>query len=126
MYKVILTGRVTTTPELHYAIDQECYLSVFKFIPFVDSQLDSEEFDIICNGKFQQIADKYIHKGMNLLIEGSPTVYVNKRGKTQIKGTFSISLLYLQFLDDELFLDDIDSTPDLLEFLQMMRDHINT
>ena len=125
MYKLILTGTVTSTPEQYYSIKKNEYVLLFKFRCFKDDKLDSDEFEIICKDKFFKIAENYIHKGTNLLIEGSPIIYANKSNINRVVGIIKVLMSSLQFLDSELFIDD-SSSVDLLELLKTLKEQLYT
>lgn len=91
MNKVILMGRLTKDPEVRYS-QGENPMAIAKYNLAVDRRGKKDEADFIsCTafGKSAEFAEKYLHKGTKIMIEGRIQTgkYTDKEGKTQYTTT---------------------------------------
>ena len=86
MHKFIAMGRVVRDPETR----QGDKGMVARYTLAVDRQFkregepDADFFNCVCFGKTAEFAEKYLHKGIKIAIEGSVRLgkYTNKEGAT--------------------------------------------
>lgn len=75
MNKVILMGRLTRDPEIRYPQDPEA-AAVGRFSLAVDRRFkkdggpDADFFNCVCFGRQAEFAEKYLKKGIKMLITG--------------------------------------------------------
>lgn len=93
MNQVVLMGRLCNTPESRYyeSKDQDGKQKVVTRFRFAvnrqrkggDGQPEADFVDVVTFGKTAEIADKYLAKGMKILISGEirNNNYVNREGK---------------------------------------------
>ena len=86
MNKVILCGRLTKDPEIRYTQGENA-MAVARYSLAVDRRGKEKEADFIncvCFGKTGEFAEKYLRKGMKILITGRIQTgsYKNKDGQT--------------------------------------------
>ena len=89
MNKVILMGRLTKNPEIKYA-GKENDMAVARYTLAVnrrykrDGEQEADFISCITFGKSAEFAQKYLHKGMRIVIGGriSTGSYKDKDGKT--------------------------------------------
>lgn len=77
MNKAILVGRLTRDPEVRYSAGEN-KTAVARYTLAVDRRIKREGDDqtadfisIVAFGKSGEFAEKYLHKGMKILVEGS-------------------------------------------------------
>ena len=92
MNKVILMGRLTRDPEVRYSQSGDSNMAIARYTIAVDrvgsrnnSDGDSQSADFIgcvAFGKQGEFAEKYLHKGMKIAVEGRIQTgsYTNKDG----------------------------------------------
>lgn len=86
MNKVILIGRLTKDPEVRYT-NGETPLAIARYSVAVDRQSKEESaadfIGCVAFGKQGEFAEKYLHKGMKIAVEGRIQTgsYTNKEGK---------------------------------------------
>lgn len=88
MNKVILMGRLTKDPEVRYSQGNNP-MSVARYTLAVDRKFkrdgepNADFINCIAFGKNGEFAEKYLHKGMKILIEGRIQTgnYTNKDGQ---------------------------------------------
>lgn len=86
MNKVILIGRLTKDPEVRYT-NGETPLAIARYSVAVDRQSKEESaadfIGCVAFGKQGEFAEKYLHKGMKVAVEGRIQTgsYTNKEGK---------------------------------------------
>lgn len=81
MNKVILCGRLCKEPEIRTTQDGK---QIARYSLAVDRFKEGADFiSIVAFGKSAEFAERYLHKGMKILIEGSIRTgsYENKEGK---------------------------------------------
>lgn len=99
MKETIVTGHVGKDPEVRYAPNGDSF-TVFSLA--VSSgpkdKRKTDWFEITCNGKNADTANKHVRKGTRLLIKGSPgiNVWVSREGKPM--GVMRISVTYLELI----------------------------
>mgnify|MGYP000718581269 CR=1 FL=1 len=79
MNKVILMGRLTKNPEIKYAVkDNNMAVGRYKR----DGEQEADFISCVTFGKSAEFAQKYLHKGMRIVIGGriSTCNYKNKDG----------------------------------------------
>lgn len=72
MNKVILMGRLTRDPEIRYPQDPEA-AAVGRFSLAVDRRFKKDEtdfFNCVCFGRQAEFVEKYLKKGIKMLITG--------------------------------------------------------
>ena len=68
MNKVILMGRLTKDPDIRYSNDNK---AVAKYTLAVDGYKDETDFlNCVAFGKSAEFAEKYLHKGIKILVVG--------------------------------------------------------
>ena len=85
MNKVVLMGRLTRDPDVRYTQGEKS-TCVARYTLAVDRRTKEKETDFIscvAFGKAGEFAEKYLHKGMKILVEGRIQTgsYTNKDGK---------------------------------------------
>ncbi len=88
MNKVILMGRLTRDPDVRYS-QGENPLAIARYSLAVDRSYSRNEenktdfFNIVAFGKSAEFAEKYLRKGMKMLITGrlQTSSYTNKEGQ---------------------------------------------
>ena len=85
MNKVVLMGRLTREPYVRYTQGEKS-TCVARYTLAVDRRSKEKETDFIscvAFGKSGEFAEKYLHKGMKILVEGRIHTgsYTNKDGK---------------------------------------------
>ena len=78
MNKVILVGRLTRDPEVRYSQNNDGSMAIARYALAVDRQRGSNNGDqpsadfinIVAFGKNGEFAEKYLRKGMKILVEG--------------------------------------------------------
>lgn len=88
MNKVILCGRLTRDPEVRYT-QGENTMAVARYTVAVDrpsvkdGQATADFINCVAFGKNGEFADKYLHKGMKIIIDGRIQTgsYTNKDGQ---------------------------------------------
>lgn len=89
MNKIILVGRLTKDPEVRYSQNGDKQTCVAKFGLAVnrdfkkDGQQEADFLNITAFGKNGEFAEKYLKKGMRILVEGRVQTgsYTNKEGQ---------------------------------------------
>lgn len=86
MNKVILMGRLTRDPEIRYSQGANGTMAVARYTMAVDRRNGNNEADFIncvAFGKLGEFAEKYLRKGVKLLVEGRIQTgsYTNKDGQ---------------------------------------------
>lgn len=89
MNKVILMGRLTKDPEIRYSQSGENQFAIARYSVAVDRKYkrDGEPtadfINCIAFGKQGEFAEKYLHKGVKILVEGRIQTgsYTNKDGQ---------------------------------------------
>lgn len=76
MNKVILMGRLTRDPEVRYAQSRQDmaiarYTLAVRKRRFKDDEADAEFIDIVAFYKDAELAEKYLRKGMMVVVSGS-------------------------------------------------------
>ena len=75
MNNIILMGRLTRDPEVRYS-NGENATAIARYSLAVDrrfkreGQPDADFFDCVCFGKSAEFAEKYLHKGTKMVIQG--------------------------------------------------------
>ena len=75
MNNIILMGRLTRDPEVRYS-NGENATAIARYSLAVDrrfkreGQPDADFFDCVCFGKSAEFAEKYLHKGSKMVIQG--------------------------------------------------------
>ncbi len=91
MNRVILMGRLTRDPDIHYSNSGQEQMAVARYTLAVDRRRrkDSEGqtadfIRCVAFGKSGEFAEKYFHKGLKLVVEGHIQTgsYQDKDGKT--------------------------------------------
>lgn len=88
MNKVILIGRLTKDPDIRYTQAQET-MAIARYTLAVDRRYkkDGEQsadfINCVAFGKLGEFAEKYLHKGMKIAVEGRVQTgnYTNKEGQ---------------------------------------------
>ncbi len=88
MNKIILMGRLTKDPEVRYS-QGEKPMAIARYTLAVDRKFkrdgepNADFINCIAFGKNGEFAEKYLHKGMKILIEGrwQSSSYTNKDGQ---------------------------------------------
>lgn len=81
MNKVILAGRLTKDPDVRYGQDGN---AIARYTLAVDRMKEGTDFpNCVAFGKAGEFAEKYLCKGMKILVEGriNTSSYTNKEGK---------------------------------------------
>lgn len=84
MNKVILCGRLTKDPDVRYS-RADSSIAIARYNLAVDRYQDGTDFpSCVAWGKNGEFAEKYLHKGMKILVEGRIQTgsYKNKDGQT--------------------------------------------
>jgi len=90
MNKVILVGRLTRDPDIRYSGQEGGQLTVARYTVAVDRRYKKEGNDqtadfIFCVafGRQAEFAEKYLHQGIKIIIEGriQTGTYTNKEGQ---------------------------------------------
>lgn len=75
MNNIIIMGRLTRDPEVRYS-NGENATAIARYSLAVDrrfkreGQPDADFFDCVCFGKSAEFAEKYLHKGTKMVIQG--------------------------------------------------------
>ena len=103
MNKVILCGRLTANPEVRYS-QGENSTAIAKYTLAVDRRHNNEQqtadfLRIVAFGKLGEFAEKYLHKGMKLLLTGHIQTgsYTDKNGEK--KYTYDIIADECEFVE---------------------------
>ena len=103
MNKVILCGRLTADPEVRYS-QGENSTAIAKYTLAVDRRHNNEQqtadfLRIVAFGKLGEFAEKYLHKGMKLLLTGHIQTgsYTDKNGEK--KYTYDIIADECEFVE---------------------------
>lgn len=126
MNKVILLGRLTRDPEIRYRTLGESQekiasarytLAVDKKTKDVNGKTQADFIQCSMLGKTAEFAEKYLKKGMKILVNGKITTgsYVNKDGQTVY--TTEVSVFEHEFVeskkaDGEQSVEDTESAAD--------------
>ena len=80
MNKVILMGRLTKDPEVRYSNDGNAIAKYSLAVDRKGQNAGTDFINIVAFGKSGEFAEKYLHKGMKILVEGHITTgsYTNK------------------------------------------------
>ena len=90
MNKVILVGRLTRDPEVRYSGNTDTAMAIARYSLAVDRRTKSNSdqptadfINIVAFGKDGEFAEKYLRKGMRILVEGRIQTgsYTNKDGQ---------------------------------------------
>ena len=91
MNKVILVGRLTRDPDVRYSGNTDTAMAIARYSLAVDRRTKSGNSDqptadfinIVAFGKDGEFAEKYLRKGMRILVEGRIQTgsYTNKDGQ---------------------------------------------
>lgn len=86
---VILMGRLTKDPEIRYTAGDDgnqiaSYSIAVNRVYKRDGQPESDFFDCVCFGKQAEFAEKYLRKGIKMVIQGriQNNNYKDKEGRT--------------------------------------------
>lgn len=88
MNKIILMGRLTKDPKVRYSQDEKP-MSIARYTLAVDrkfkrdGEVNADFINCIAFGKNGEFAEKYLHKGIKILVEGrwQSGSYTNKDGQ---------------------------------------------
>lgn len=86
MNKVILCGRLTRDPEVRYSQNGSEQMAIARYTLAVDRRTKDNNADfigIVAFGKSAEFAEKYLRKGMKILVTGRIQTgsYTNKDGQ---------------------------------------------
>lgn len=84
MNKVILCGRLTKDPDVRYSKGEKA-TAIARYSLAIDRYGDGADFpSCVAFGKQGEFAEKHLHKGMKILVEGHIQTgsYKNKDGQT--------------------------------------------
>lgn len=75
MNNVILTGRLTKEPEVRYTPDTQkatarYSLAVQRDFKNKDGEYDADFINCVCFGRTAEFAEKFLHKGTKILVQG--------------------------------------------------------
>ena len=124
MNKVFIAGKVISTPELHYIVERNKYVTVFRLLAFLDMRLDSEDIEIVCHGRLGETASKFVTINTKLLIVGRPEASIKRINNTSYKGKLRVHSYSLQLFGDGKSIQETDSNEELLEYLEYIRSTI--
>ena len=103
MNKVILCGRLTADPEVHYAQGEQ-RTAVAKFTLAVDRRHNNEQqtadfIRVVGFGKLGEFVEKYLYKGIKILVTGRIQTgsYTDKNGEK--KYTFDVIAEECEFVE---------------------------
>lgn len=99
MKKIIITGNVGRDPETRADQEGNTFATFSVGVSVGSKQNPKTDWvDVVCNGRFVDLAKNYIKKGSKLLIEGFPSVnaYINKENKPV--GTLRVYVNNLEFI----------------------------
>ena len=122
MNKVVLMGRLTKNPEIKYA-GKDNDMAVARYTLAVnrrykrDGEQEADFISCVIFGKSAEFAQKYLHKGMRIVIGGriSTGSYKDKDGKT-IYTTDTKE--YLLLIDDPVSSFDMENKTGIMSFLR--------
>ena len=103
MNKCILCGRLTADPEVHYTQGEQT-TAVAKFTLAVDRRHNNEQqtadfIRVVGFGKLGEFVEKYLHKGIKILVTGRIQTgsYTDKNGEK--KYTFDVIAEECEFVE---------------------------
>lgn len=103
MNKCILCGRLTADPEVHYTLGEQ-RTAVAKFTLAVDRRHNNEQqtadfIRVVGFGKLGEFVEKYLHKGIKILVTGRIQTgsYTDKNGEK--KYTFDVIAEECEFVE---------------------------
>lgn len=115
MNKVILCGRLTADPEVRYS-QGENSTAIAKYTLAVDRRHNNEQqtadfLRIVAFGKLGEFAEKYLHKGMKLLLTGHIQTgsYTDKNGEK--KYTYDIIADECEFVEKKAQTEEAPKAP---------------
>ena len=116
MNKVILCGRLTADPEVHYT-QGENPTAIAKYNLAVDRKYQNngeqtaDFLRVVAFGKNGEFAEKYLHKGMKILITGRIQTgsYTDKNGEK--KYTFDIIVDEHEFVEKKTQAEEAPKAP---------------
>ena len=84
MNKVILMGRLTKDPDVRYSSDGNAIAKYSLAVDRKGQNAGTDFISIVAFGKNGEFAEKYLHKGSKILVEGRITTgkYTNKDNQT--------------------------------------------
>ena len=90
MNKVVLMGRLTRDPEVRYSTSEDSQLAIARYTLAVDrrfkkdGEATADFIRCVAFGKNGEFAEKYLHQGTKVVIEGRIQTgsYQDKDGKT--------------------------------------------
>lgn len=98
MNTVILMGRLTKDPEIRYTAGDDgnqiaSYSIAVNRAYKRDGQPESDFFDCVCFGKQAEFAEKYLRKGIKMVIQGriQNNNYKDKEGRTVYRNQIVIA-----------------------------------
>ncbi len=104
MNKIVLCGRLTRDPEVRYSAGEDQSLDIARYSLAVDRRSKNNEVDFIpcvAFGKAAEFAEKYLRKGIKMIVSGKLQTgsYTNKDG--QKVNTFEVVIEDHEFAESK-------------------------
>lgn len=97
MKTIIITGRLTASPEYKKVGGNETSLTTFSLANQERKDAETQYFDVRCWGALADFAAKYLNKGIKVLISGSPEIEIYKGKDEKNHRRFIIDAKNIEF-----------------------------